>query len=302
MTVVDGDAPSYNNLVDFERLLQTVTHIAGAFDYNGFTVPKIAVGVKHGNACGGCKFSLEDIDCHAVAAGAMMSGDSLAIFGGLVMTNFSITHAVATELSVNKIDGIMAPRFSPSAVETLKRRKGKCRFIMNEALETLNALCLDQALRFRYVTGGFLTQPNYTFIPRLEDPELMKIGSAHVGQKTDMLMAWAIGSTSNSNTITLVKQGVLIGNAVGQQDRVGAAELAVRRAQRSGHDIKGSVAYSDSFFPFPDGPEVLIKAGVSAIFTSSGSRNDKQTIKLCKDNNVTLYMIPDDKGRGFYGH
>ena len=117
-----------------------------------------------------------------------------------------------------------------------------------------------------------------------------------------MMLAWAIGSTSNSNTLTLVKNNQLIGNGVGQQDRVGAAQLAITRAKRSGHDVAGAVAYSDSFFPFTDGPQTLIDAGTTAIFTSSGSVKDKATIDVCAKHGVALYMIPDQVGRGFFGH
>ena len=145
-------------------------------------------------------------------------------------------------------------------------------------------------------------QPNYTFVPNFNQKEFNKYGTATQIQERDMILAWAIGSTSNSNTITLVKNGQLISNGVGQQDRVGAAQLAITRAKRSGHDVTGAVAYSDSFFPFPDGPQVLIEAGIAAIFTSSGSVRDRAIIEVCTKNDVVLYMIPDQIGRGFFGH
>ena len=150
--------------------------------------------------------------------------------------------------------------------------------------------------------GGFLRQPNYTFTIDLNAPEMQKYGEASEENKNDILLAWAVGTTSNSNTIALVKNGQLIGNGVGQQDRVGAAKLAVERATRSGHDISSATAFSDSFFPFPDGPEVLINAGVKIILTTSGSRKDNETIELCQKHNVALYMIPDILARGFFGH
>ncbi|MFA6446455.1 MAG: hypothetical protein WCW14_04385, partial [Candidatus Paceibacterota bacterium] len=118
----------------------------------------------------------------------------------------------------------------------------------------------------------------------------------------DLSLAWGVGSTSNSNTITIVRDGQLIGNGVGQQDRVGAGELADWRAVRSKFDLNGATAYSDSFFPFPDGPEVLINAGVKTILTSSGSVRDNLTIELCKQRGVNLVMVPDAIGRGFFAH
>ncbi len=200
------------------------------------------------------------------------------------------------------LDGIVAPSFSDGARERLRRKGDKCRFIANPALGTLGKNSLDTALRTRYVRGGFLRQPNYTYVLDLASAELAKHGAASEIQENDMLLAWAIGSTSNSNTIALVKDGKLIGNGVGQQDRVGAANLAIARATRSEHDLAGSAAYSDSFFPFPDAPQVLIDAGITSILSTSGSKNDQLSIDLAKERNAALYLIPDSTGRGFFGH
>ena len=184
----------------------------------------------------------------------------------------------------------------------MKRAKDRCRFVVNPALSKLTKNSLDQSPRFVSVRGGYLEQPNYTFIMNLESLDMKKSGDATGQQKYDLILAWGVGATSNSNTITLVKNGQLIGNGVGQQDRVEAADLAIRRAKGAGHEVKGAVAYSDSFFPFPDGPETLIAAGVEAILTSSGSIKDGETENVCQKNNVPLFMIPDAIGRGFYAH
>jgi phosphoribosylaminoimidazolecarboxamide formyltransferase/IMP cyclohydrolase len=302
--VIEGTPLSYNNFCDVDRLLQTVSHIDATFAINKDASTAIAVGAKHGNPCGTATTAT------IITAGAagtdrsevlknMMLGDPLAIFGGLVMTNFEVD-AESCEVLVGKmLDGIIAPAFTDVAIDMLRRKGDRCRFVVNPALGDLS---LDTATRFRYVRGGLLVQPNYTFIPDFGHGDIVKHGSATSAQEYNMMLAWAIGSTSNSNTITLVKNGQLIGNAVGQQDRVGAANLAITRAQRSGHDVTGAVAYSDSFFPFTDGPQTLIDAGVTAIFTSSGSIKDHEVIDVCAEHSVVLYMVPDKDGRGFYGH
>ena len=289
--VLEGTPPSYNNYCDIDRMLQTITHIAATFSINKGSVPLIAIGAKHGNACGSAIGNSK-----AEVIKKMMAGDPLSIFGGLIMTNFSINEEEAEALSGKMLDGIIAPDFSKEAIDKLRRKGDKCRFIKNTSLGSLDEKSIDAAPRFRYVRGGFLKQPNYTFITDLKTADLQKFGTPSEQTKEDMLLAGAIGSVSNSNTITLVKNGI------GQQDRVGAAKLAIERAIRSGHDICGAAAYSDSFFPFPDGPQVLIEAGVSAILTTSGSVRDKETISLCEEKNIVLYMIPDSLGRGFFGH
>ncbi len=302
---VAGDSPSYNNLCDIDRLLQTVTHIAAGFANNFKTLPNIAVAVKHGNPCG-ASAGKEMSD----TLKKMIIGDKRAIFGGLVMTNFHIGEKEAKilltyEMDKGKrrlLDGIIAPSFDKEAVKMLERKGDKCRFISNSALANLGQCNLDTAPRFRYVRGGFLKQPNYTYVPDLSAPELEKIGNIKVRDYPDILLAWAIGSTSNSNTVTLVKGGHLIGNGTGQQDRVGGCKLAISRAKDAGHETKGAVAYSDSFFPFTDGPQALAKAGIKTIFASSGSVMDRDVIAFCLKKNISLVLVPDKIGRGFFGH
>ena len=304
-SLVAGSAPSYNNWCDVDRMLMTATHIAGNFDANYGTVPLIALAVKHGNTCGA------SVGNDAVEVlQKMIMGDPRAIFGGLVMTNFPIDEKLAEVLLSYNIpegarrilDGIIAPNFDGSAIEVLKRKGDKCRFLANKALGNLDKNSLDTSPRFRYMRGGFLVQPNYTFLLDLKSKDLVKNGTATETQEKDMLLAKAICDTSNSNTITLVKNGQLIGNGVGQQDRVGAGMLALSRATGAGHDVTGAVASSDSFFPFPDAPETLIKGGVRAILSTSGSVNDGKSVEVCAKESVPLYLIPDALARGFFGH
>ena len=311
---IEGNPLSYNNICDLDRMVQTMTHIGAGFEKNFNKVPKIAIGAKHGNACGA---GVGDGESEAISR--MLLGDLRAIFGGSVMLNFPVDEKIAEEL-IHKhmlegrrlLDIIAAPFFTPEAVEILSRKKGKCRILVNENIEKAGLDSLDQATRFRYVRGGFLEQPNYAFVPELKN--------------RDAILAWAVGCTSNSNTITIVKEGRLLGNGVGQQDRVGAAKLAIFRADEAQAsadafareypasqrhhsqkhtpeaDLNGAVAYSDSFFPFPDAPEVLINRGIKTIFATSGSVNDEKIMELCKSRGVELILVPDAEGRGFYQH
>jgi phosphoribosylaminoimidazolecarboxamide formyltransferase/IMP cyclohydrolase len=305
-TVVAGTDPSYNNICDLDRLIQTATHIAASFHVSRGRVPHLAVGVKHGNACG----AAVDFDNPVRAAERTVMGDPLAIFGGLVVLNFPVTEAVADALvtfgmegSQRRIlDGIVAPSFEDSAIGLFKRKGDKCRLMANPALASLGRASLESAPRVRHVRGGLLVQPNYTFVLDLADAELQKSAPATAGQEDDMLLAKAICDTSNSNTITLVKGGALIGNGVGQQARVRGAKLAVAQTGYSGHDATGSVAASDSFFPFADGTEVLADAGVKAIIGTSGSIKDAEVMEFCTSRGVVMYLIPDRKARGFFGH
>src|SRR5208283_4044169 len=120
---VAGDSPSYNNMCDIDRLLQTVTHIAAAFQFHSSTIPNIAVAVKHGNPCG-ASVGKKNGD----ALKKMIIGDRRAIFGGLVMTNFHIGVREAKILLTYQtdkgkrrlLDGIIAPSFDKDAVRLLE--------------------------------------------------------------------------------------------------------------------------------------------------------------------------------------
>ncbi|HVX56844.1 MAG TPA: hypothetical protein VHA37_03870, partial [Candidatus Saccharimonadales bacterium] len=318
---VQGMQRSFINMTDIDRLLQTVTHIAAGFSRNFGNVPSIAVGVKHGNACGAAV-----ADSAVEAVQKMLTGDTRAIFGGVVMLNGAIDKPVAEALMHHAmdgdkprlLDGVVGSEVTPEALELLSRNK--LRVVVNPALASLTEESLDSARRPRPVRGGTLEQPNYDFIIDLKADYMQTHGDPTDQQQRDMVLAWAVGSTSNSNTITLVKDSHLIGNGVGQQDRVGAGQLALTRTTTELPELEeqgdrlvlkvtldkaklaGAVAYSDSFFPFPDGPGLLARAGIKAILTSSGSVADATVVKSLTDAGVTVLLVPDKTGRGFYLH
>ncbi len=318
---VQGMERSFINMTDIDRLLQTVTHVAAGFDKNFGQVPSIAVGVKHGNACGA---GVADTPVEAIKK--MLAGDTRAIFGGVVMVNAAIDKPVAEALMHHAmegdkprlLDGVIGASVTEEALELLSRNK--LRVVVNPALAELNQTSLDTARKLRPVRGGTLEQPNYDFVIDLKADYMQQHGEISDQQRRDLVLGWAVGCTSNSNTITLVKDGQLIGNGVGQQDRVGAGQLALTRTTNAMPELAtdgdrlvlkvtldkaklaGASAYSDSFFPFPDGPELLAKAGITAILTSSGSVGDEAVIKTLTDADAGILMVPDKTGRGFYMH
>jgi phosphoribosylaminoimidazolecarboxamide formyltransferase/IMP cyclohydrolase len=201
------------------------------------------------------------------------------------------------------LDIIIAPSVDEDALDLLKRKNGKLRLLINPELSKLGEKSIDVTQRIRHIRGGRLKQDNYTFIYDLQHPDILWSGKEVSGQQSqDMIVAWAIGSTSNSNTICIVKNGQLLSNGVGQQDRVTSAEVALMRAKNAGHSLTESCAYSDSFFPFPDGPKMLADAGVSAIITSRGSVKDGEVAEELTSAGVSMCTLPDSLARGFFGH
>lgn len=302
--LVEGVPLSYNNFTDIDRLLQTITHVGASFDKNNGQVPAIALGAKHGNVCGA---AYDEQPMTAIQK--MLEGDLRAIFGGSVIVNFNLTAELAEVIMTYKIeqgkrilDIVMAPSIDKDALKILQRKNGKLRVFINPALAKLGQGSLDSSPRVRYVRGGRLKQNNYTFVIDYSSQDFEKHGEFSDIQMNDLQLAWAIGSTSNSNTICIVKNGMLISNGVGQQDRVTAAELALMRAKNAGHDIKEAAAYSDSFFPFPDGPQILADAGVTAILTTRGSIRDGEVVAALNAAGVSFCSFPDTAARGFYAH
>ncbi len=304
-TLVAGDTPSFNNWCDVDRLLQSITHVASTFAINRDQVPYIAVAVKHGNACG----AAIGLSPTAVLQDTVM-GDPEAIFGGLLMTNFPIDEVLANTLLhhgmdgdvTRKLDGIIAPSFSPEAVDVLKRKKDKCRFLANPALVKLTRDSLDAHDRYRYVRGGFLRQPNYLFVLDLQHADLVWHGVPTPQQEDDLFLASGLCNTGNSNTVTIIRDCKLIGNGTGQQHRGWASRLAVDKAHYSKHSTKGATVASDSFFPVDDGPKILCDNGVGLIFATRGSIADKHIAETITGYGVTFVTLPDSVGRGFYCH
>lgn len=307
--LVQGENPSFCNITDLDRMLQTITHVAAVYSLNTGKTPLIALGAKHGNCCGASIGS----DWKQVVQN-MLDGDLRAIFGGSLMLSFEVTEEIANELVTYNsaygkrlLDMVVAPSFTDEARQILQRKNGKLRLFSNPALSNLDKHSLDSQKRDRYIRGGHISQDNYTNILDISSKFITKNSTLFTdAQKHSVMLAWAIAVTSNSNTITLVKDSMLIGNGVGQQDRVSAAELSVKRAVAAGHDTKGAVAFGDSFFPFSDGPEVLAKAGVKAILATNGSVKDAEVAQRLTDLGVAFWTVPDnagpDSGRGFYAH
>ncbi len=294
----------YNDICQHDALVRTVATIGAVMHANYNAMPLICVGAKHSTVCGaGIAHEAYDAIWH------MLSGDREAIFGGGVICNFTVTPKEARALSAAKmLSCVVAPDFEDrdEVLQILESKSGKRpRLAKNEALRNLSRESLDRECLLRHVRGGVLMQDNFTFIPipgmmsEIVDHSVDKI-EPHMMKNA--LLAYAVGSTSKSNTITLAKHDQIIANASGQTSRKLAAKLAVMIAKDAGHHMRGAVAYSDSFFPFNDAVAHLIDAGVEMIFTTSGSKNDQKVIDLCTARRIKLLMMPDTFGRGFFGH
>lgn len=286
--VMQGKPMSFNNWLDLSAAVDAISYMGGD--------QSAAVIVKHTNPCGGAYG-----DTISDAFSRAWDGDALAAFGGVVVVNRPIDEALAVQMTKGKfVEIIAAPSITPEAADILSK-KADLRVLVNEALSTPMP-STDHTMK--QIRGGMLVQePDIIEI----DPnrwEVLTDIAPTPEQTKNLLLAWQLCRTSKSNTITLVRDGTMVGSGVGQQDRKRCCELAVTKAMADGRQrANGAVAASDAFFPFPDGPEVLIKAGVQAIIQPAGSKRDQETIDLCNKHGIAMVTTgTDDQGnriRGF---
>lgn len=306
-----GEIPSATNLTDVDRALHMLVHSVAALRANDphSLGARVAIAVKHGNPCGaGHGVSSSE------AARKMIRGDLKAIMGATIILNSSLDDDAVDDLLTYASEGrrlldvVVAADFTPRAVRLLERKNGKCRILSNPTLARLTRENLSTALRCRGVRAGYVVQDSDARILDFQHPNLKVYGPRISRQEEiDMAFASALCRTSNSNTITLVKGGMLIGQGVAQTRRDRAARLAVQIAKENNHldDLNKqyrAIACSDSFFPFADGVEPLIEAGVKAVFATSGALRDEEVQRACIDAGVTLYQLPDTEARMFFGH
>jgi phosphoribosylaminoimidazolecarboxamide formyltransferase/IMP cyclohydrolase len=265
---LQGKEMSYNNYVDADAAWRA------AYD---FQQPCVAI-IKHANPCG-IAVGSDIAEAHRKAHAC----DPTSAFGGVIATNRPVTKEMAEFVATVFTEVLIAPSFEDDALEALAARK-------NLRLLVADAGSPGPAAETRRISGGLLMQ----IVDRIDAPGddpanwTLQAGEA-VDESTlaDLAFAWRAVRAVKSNAILLARDGATVGVGMGQVNRVDSCRLAVARAAER---AAGSVAASDAFFPFADGPGVLIEAGVRAIVEPGGSIRDDETIAAAKEANVTLYF------------
>lgn len=262
-----GKAMSYNNYVD------TNSARRAAFDFDD---PCVAV-IKHSNPCG-IAVGADIAEAHRKAHAC----DSLSAFGGVIATNRPVSVEMAEQVAGIFTEVIVAPDYEDGAVEILSRKKN---------IRILQCPAPDLAgWELRQIDGGLLAMETDLFQADGDDPSNWVLAAGEPVDETvlaDLVFAWRACRSVKSNAILLAHDGASVGVGMGQVNRVDSCRLAVERA---GDRAAGSVAASDAFFPFADGPQVLIDAHVAAIVEPGGSIRDDETIEACRAAGVPLYF------------
>jgi phosphoribosylaminoimidazolecarboxamide formyltransferase/IMP cyclohydrolase len=263
-----GKAMSYNNYVDTDAARRA------AFD---FTEPCVAI-VKHANPCG-----IATADNVAAAHRKAHACDPVSAFGGVIAVNRPVSAEMAGQVAEIFTEVIVAPSYADGAVEILSGKK-------NIRILTCPAPEKRADVEFRQVTGGVLTQTIDRIDADGDNPANWQLATGEaVDDATlhDLAFAWRAVRAVKSNAILLAHDAATVGCGMGQVNRVDAARLAVSRAADR---AAGSVAASDAFFPFADGLQVLIDAGVRAVVEPGGSVRDVEVIAAAKAAGIALYF------------
>ncbi|WP_199441836.1 bifunctional phosphoribosylaminoimidazolecarboxamide formyltransferase/IMP cyclohydrolase [Umezawaea beigongshangensis] len=267
-----GKEMSYNNYVDSDAAWRA------AWDHE---LPTVAI-IKHANPCGIAVSVLDGAAAIAEAHRKAHACDPVSAFGGVIAANREVTVEMAEQVADIFTEVIIAPSYADGAVDVLARKKN-VRILVAQPPTRGGA-------ELRAVSGGLLLQTVDTIEAEGDDPATWQLACgtpADEATLTDLAFAWRAVRAVKSNAILLASDGATVGAGMGQVNRVDAARLAVTRA---GDRARGSVAASDAFFPFPDGLEVLLDAGVRAVVQPGGSVRDAEVIAAAEAAGATLYL------------
>ena len=267
-----GKEMSYNNYVDADAALRT------AYD---FSEPAVAI-IKHANPCGIAIAPVGAEDPIASAHSAAYLCDPVSAFGGVVAANRTVTMGMAQNLLEIFTEVIIAPGYELEALRLLIEKKKNLRILelpKNYSRETNE---------IRQVSGGFLVQEADSFDNfSSTNWKLVSGAKPDPATLTDLEFAWRAVRAVKSNAILLAKEGASIGVGMGQVNRVDSCKLAVTRGDLR---VTGSVAASDAFFPFADGLQVLIDAGVKAVVQPGGSVRDEEVIAAAQSAGIAMFF------------
>ncbi|WBB64496.1 bifunctional phosphoribosylaminoimidazolecarboxamide formyltransferase/IMP cyclohydrolase [Streptomyces sp. WMMC500] len=265
---VHGKEMSYNNYVDTEAARRA------AYDHER---PCVAI-IKHANPCG-----IAVADDVAEAHRKAHACDPVSAYGGVIAVNGPVSREMAEQVAEIFTEVVVAPEYEDGALEVLTRKKN-IRILRSAGAP-------GWGRESRPIDGGLLVQDRDVFQAAGDDPASWTLAAGaglDAAALADLAFAWRACRAVKSNAILLAKDGATVGVGMGQVNRVDSAKLAVQRA--GAERAAGAYAASDAFFPFPDGLEVLLDAGVRAVVQPGGSIRDDQVVEAAQKAGVTMYL------------
>ncbi|MBO3088574.1 bifunctional phosphoribosylaminoimidazolecarboxamide formyltransferase/IMP cyclohydrolase [Cellulomonas dongxiuzhuiae] len=267
-----GKAMSYNNYVDADAAWRA------AHDHGDAATVAI---VKHANPCG-IAVGQDVAQAHARAHAC----DPVSAFGGVIATNRRLSLAAAEQIAPVFTEVVVAPAFDDDALALLSQKKNIRLLVVDAPPAAL--------VETRPVSGGLLVQSVDRIDAPGDDPAAWTLAAGDAADDAtlaDLAFAWRAVRAVKSNAILLADRGASVGVGMGQVNRVDSCRLAVERANSGDVErARGAVAASDAFFPFADGLQVLLDAGVRAVVQPGGSVRDEEVVAAAAAAGVTLYL------------
>lgn len=265
---LNGKEMSYNNIQDANAALNIVREFSEPF----------AVGLKHMNPCGAA-IGADIVEAWTKAYKA----DKVSIFGGIVAVNREVTKEVAELMKPIFLEIIMAPSFTPEALEVLCTKKNL------RLLEVDMGELSKPQTQYVSVNGGLLVQQLDTETKEVDADMCVTDRKPTAKELEDMNFGWRIVKHVKSNAIVAVKDGHTVGVGAGQMNRVGSAEIALKQAKAAGF-TSGLVLASDGFFPFDDTVTLAEQYGVTALVQPGGSVRDEDSVKRANEFGMTMLV------------
>jgi phosphoribosylaminoimidazolecarboxamide formyltransferase / IMP cyclohydrolase len=283
VTQLHGKEFSFNNLLDLSSARELV---------EDFSEPACAI-VKHNNPCG-CALGKTALDAYERA----FACDPLSAYGGVIALNRPVDAACAQAISQQFVEVLLAPSFEAEALEVLTQKKNVRLLELPEWPEPAGGL------EAKPVIGGLLVQDRDEVSETADQMTAMTIKQPSEAEWEDMRFAWQVCRHVRSNAIVIARDGATIGIGAGQMSRVDAVRIAIEKAQAGEAEVAatdaeapgsggadrlaGSSLASDAFFPFADGPQLAIDAGVTAIIQPGGSVRDEEVVAVVDGAGVAM--------------
>ena len=264
---IHGKQLSYNNYNDIFSALT----ISKSLPTNVGTVI-----VKHANPCG-VSIHKDNLKSYKLA----LACDPVSAFGGIVACNFKINKALAIELNNIFLEVVIANGFDASAIKLLKKKK-------NLRLVDATDFKIKDLVRFNSANEAFLAQSDDVKNFNIKDFKVVSKKKPNKSQLKNLIFAFNVCRYVKSNAIVLASQDTTVGIGSGQPSRLDSCQIAINKMHKFENFNEEVVAASDAFFPFVDGIEKLVQAGISAVIQPSGSIRDKEIIKFANQTNTIL--------------
>jgi len=268
MTVpLQGKELSFNNICDFESAWRLAWE---------FEKPCCAV-IKHGNPCGvGLAENVLDAFAKAKAT------DPVSAFGGVIAFNREVDGAAAAEITAMFVEGVIAPSFSPEALELFAKKKNV------RLLACGKPLFSGKETDIKKIVGGMLVQSLDTSLLEKSALKCVTKRTPTDDEMKALMFAWTVAKYVKSNAIVYAVADRTIGVGAGQMSRVDSAKIGIMKGKEAGLEIKGSVLASDAFFPFRDSIDAAAEAGVNAVIEPGGSIHDSEVITAADEHNIAM--------------